>query len=488
MLRSQLVFSRSQPILSALSLERRVAGISAMTVALYYATWLLQGSLARGGTGLMWLVVLYTSTTLLIFWAYGALIAMSWRGELHGRARLGALLVPVLLNLAFLAWVPSLSQDTMSYLAHGLLAQLPGHNPLLDPVQQVRESAFGTALSTHDWSTSPGITPYGILWTRVEILIAALCGTNITAGVLLFKVIAVLANLGSAFLIWKVLGRIHPSMQLTGTLAYLWNPLVLTELCAEGHNDAVMIFFSIAAVAAAITSRPGVSVIAQLLGALSKYICILFLPSQLVFLWRTQSDRRRLVLEVLIAVVVTTALLVLLYAPLWAGAHSLDGLTQRPYPFGAVTFFGLIRWLLKHTALSALAGAATAMLVTSLLCVLIIRCTARVRDAAGLVRSCAWISLAFLLVVSPDYWPWYACMAIAWICIADPKRWFWLVLLLSMAGRLTGPLDILRIEGHLGRELSKGLITGMGALLPLFALIMWEIMSRVRRSTEARPA
>ncbi len=483
MARNTLPWWRLMAISTPIGVERRVLGISAVTAVLYFATWLLEASLSHQAATSLWLFALYAGTTLLIFWAYGSLVAISRRNELPGRARWWALLVPVGLNLIFLAWAPTLSQDTLSYLAQGLLGYLPDSNPLLDAVQEVRDTPFGSQLTARGWTTSPGITPYGILWTRVEMLVVAASGTNITAGLLLFKAIAMVASLGSAGLIWQVLGRINPPLQWAGTLAYLWNPLVLTEFAVEGHNDAVMIFFSIAAFAAAITSRPTVSLLAQLLGAISKYISILFLPPQIAFLWRTQPDKRRLVAQALVAALLIMALLVLLYAPLWAGLHSLDGLLNRHYPYGAVTFYGISRGVLHHTALKPIAGPVTTALVVSLLLALIAWCTVRVRSAEDLARSCAWIALAFLLVASPDYWPWYACMAIAWICLGDLDRLFWLVLLLSLAGRLTGPLDIMRVAGLLGGGLEKGLTTGLGALLPLFALLAWVFL-RWRRSTE----
>jgi hypothetical protein len=398
---------------------------------------------------------------------------MSLRGELDsGRARLWALLVPILLNVMCLACMPRLSLDTVSYLAHGFLGQLPGGNPLLQPVQDARHTVIAPELAAYDWRTSPGITPYGILWTRLEMAVAELSGTNVAAAVLLFKLIATGASLGSAVLIWRVLGHIDPAVQLQGTLAYLWNPLILTELAAEGHNDALMIFFSLAAVAAAIVGRPAISLIAQLLGALSKYLSVLFLPAQLTFLWRTRRSGARLALQIAAALTVITVILAVLYAPLWAGLHSFDGIVNRTYPFGSVTVFGVLRWILKHTSLEPWAGPLTSALVSGLLLAWVAWASLRVRDGLDLAKSCAWISLA-VLFVSPEYWPWYACMPIAWICVGEVRRLFWLAFLLSIVGRLTAPMDVLRVHGHLGWNLAKGLTTGLGALLPLIVLLVW---------------
>jgi alpha-1,6-mannosyltransferase len=465
--------------------EGRVLGLTVITIALYVVTWQLEGAMFRDGNVvrsvgppapasayLQWAA--YTAATLLVFWAYAALISMSVRGELDsGRARSYALLAPILLNLMFLLYVPRLSMDTLSYLGHGFLGQLPGGNPLLQPVQDASDTAIGPELAAYGWHTFPGITPYGILWTRLEMAIAQLSGMNVWAAILLFKAIATGASLGSAWLVWRILGHIDPAVQLQGTLAYLWNPLILMELAGEGHNDAVMILFSLAALAAAIAGRPAISLIAQLLGGMSKYVSVLFLPAQLTFLWRTRRDHTQLAWQVLVALTVTAVILVVSYAPLWAGLHSFDGIVHRPYTGGSVTFFSVIRWILKHTPLRPLAGPLTTVLVTGLLLAVIAWSSLYVRDAVTFAKSCAWISLAFALIVCPEYWPWYACMPIAWICVGEFRRLFWLVFLLALFGRLTAPLELLRIHGHLGFNLSKGLTTGAGALLPLVLLLVW---------------
>jgi hypothetical protein len=69
-------------------------------------------------------------------------------------------------------------------------------------------------------------------------------------------------------------------------------------------------------------------------------------------------------------------------------------------------------------------------------------------------------------------------MPIAWICVGELQRLFWLAFLLSLVGRLVAPLDLLRIHGHLAGSLSKGLTTGVGALLPLTVVLVWSCTDR----------
>lgn len=486
---------------SLASAERRLLSLGALSVALYVLSWIVERALARNAVE-AWPNILespfsapsvplllvhaatYLVATLVIFWCYVAVLSMCRSGELQGRARAWALAIPVLINLMLVPMVPRLSQDLFSYLAHGLLGVIPGGNPLTQPADAVRDAVVGAKLVEYGWHTSPGSTPYGILWTRTEVAIAALSQGNVLAGMLLFKAVAVTASLGSAALIWLVLGRLSPRLQLLGTLAYLWNPLVLMEFAGEGHNDALMIFFVMAALLACVGYRPAVSVAAQLLGVLTKYVPLLFLPSQLVLLWRRRgSDTRALMLEVGAAGAVTLGLAVLLYVRFWQGFHdSFFGLLHRQFPNGIVSLYGAIGLVLRRTPLKPIAQPLQALLLTAPLVIYMAWSSWRLRDEHDLPRAWAWTAVIFLLVSSPDYWPWYATMPVALMCVADAEEFFWLVLLLSLTGRLAAPSELVHDRGYFGFKASKAIITGMGSFLPLALLCLrqWRQWRRWR--------
>ncbi|MBV9725077.1 MAG: hypothetical protein JO299_07870 [Gammaproteobacteria bacterium] len=476
---------------------RYLVAISIVTFALYSATRLLERAMFYGravvhtlqvdGYGAhRTLVVLqmagYLVVTVLIFWAYLSVLKMCKGGELDGRReRYLALGVPVVLNIFCLLWLPRLSQDAFSYVAHGLLGLLPDHNPLLKPVESTLHTAFAPSFTDFGW-LSPGITPYGILWTRVEIAVVRFWDGNVYAAVLSFKVIATMASLATARLIWLMLGRTYPDLQLQGTLAYLWNPLIVMELAGEGHNDAVMIFFSMAAIAAAIGLRPALSLVAQSLGIMTKYLPLAFVPAQLCYLWRVRRNGAHLARQLAVAGAVSLAIAILLYAPLWAGTRSFDGIIGRSaLTTGSATLAGATRWFLKQSPLKASAVPITTALFAVAMSAWILWSAVRVKDARDLLRSCAWISLAFVLIASPDYWPWYACMPVAWIIVGDFSRLSWLALLMSLLARLVAPLELLRVHEYMPHVVSRGLMTGLGTLVPLFSLVVWFYLAR--RST-----
>lgn len=486
--------------------EQRAIGpvlwLSAVSIALYASTWLVERALFRNGievwtsvldpghpgsrTRLALQLIAYGVVTALTFGVYLRVLALSREGALATpAAQRIALATPALINVMLLFSAPRLSQDLYSYLAHGFLGVLPGSNPLVQGAEAVRGTMTGARLDSFGWHVSPGITPYGILWTRIEVAVAALSARHVWLGIELFKVLVIAASLGAAAMIWRILGQLRPGWQLTGTLAWLWNPLIIVEFAAEGHNDALMIFFALASLAACVTVRPVRSLLLQGFGALAKYVSVLFVPSQLVFLWRRRGSVR-LSGDVVISALVLLVVAALLYAPFWVGAVSFKGLLHRDIPNGLASLFGVLGVVLRRTPLKPISDTLRLIVLTVPCVLFILWKSLLVVNARQLARVWMWSSLAFVLVASPDFWPWYACMPIALICVADLRRLFWLVFLVSVAGRLTAPMELLHDHGYLGLKTSKALITGIGSLLPLVALVFWQARRWGRRHASRR--
>lgn len=112
-----------------------------------------------------------------------------------------------------------------------------------------------------------------------------------------------------------ILGRVRPADQLLGTLLYLWNPVVVVELAAEGHNDALMIVFVLLALLLAIRARPGASLVALILGALAKFIPLILVPAQMMYVWRTRHSLPRLALQLAASLFGGVIVAVLMFRP-----------------------------------------------------------------------------------------------------------------------------------------------------------------------------
>ncbi|NTU65116.1 MAG: hypothetical protein HGB05_17375, partial [Chloroflexi bacterium] len=100
------------------------------------------------------------------------------------------------------------------------------------------------------------------------------------------KILAILAYLGCAILIYRILQQTRSDWALTGTIAFAWNPLVLIEVAQNAHNDIIMIFFLLAAVWALTTTRrkdspllfDALVCVFLALSVLTKFITIVIVP------------------------------------------------------------------------------------------------------------------------------------------------------------------------------------------------------------------
>ena len=477
--------------------EQRMIALCASTLALYLANSWIQRVIfstcisERAGisepvraahrTAIVWEAALYGAVTVALFVAYVAVLNMARRGDLdRGKTRLLALAVPCMVNLALLACTPRFSQDLFGYMAHGFLGLMPNGNPLTQPAFQATDSIIGPQLAAYDWHGTVGITPYGIVWTRLEVAIMRISGDHLQTAMILFKTTVVVASLGTACLIWLLMGRICPSGQVLSTVAYLWNPVILVEFAGEGHNDAVMLFFVMVALTACGAQRSMLSWLAQWLAVLTKYISMLFLPAQLIYTWRMRRSAGLWFSDTVGALAVAVALAAFLYAPLWAGVHSIDGLISRGNIASSASPLGGISWILRHSPLAPMAGLLSVVLLTVPFLLGVVWLSIRVNSIVGLTRAFAWTSVGFMLLAAPDYWPWYACMPAALLIVAHSEVLLWFVILISLLARLCAPLELMRDHGFIGAILSRGATTGLGTTLPLAVLLIWFSQSRQR--------
>jgi hypothetical protein len=156
---------------------------------------------AANPSDLLWQYGLYLLSTLALFVIYGLVLFYWHRGELsRGPPKAFALGFPVLFNLILIPGLPHLSQDIFSYMAHGYLGLSPDGNPFLSPASAIGGTANGRQLAAYGWrpDTGIGITPYGVLWTRLEMTAVGAVSSVYTA-MLLLKALVVVASLGGAY-------------------------------------------------------------------------------------------------------------------------------------------------------------------------------------------------------------------------------------------------------------------------------------------------
>jgi hypothetical protein len=230
------------------SQKRAVLIVGAASAVLYALTAVAQrrwlNDSADGDASLSRLdVVVFVIATLLLFALFAAVLRR-FRSEPPSRdARILAIVFPVVFNALLVFVPPSTSIDLLSYISHGYIATELDGNPHVDPSSGVAATPLGAELIRYGWRPVHPASPYGPVWTRVEAGVARLFD-GVWGQLIALKLVVVAASLGSALLIWKILGDVRPGHQFVGTLAYLWNPLIVVEVATEGHNDSLVVFSS----------------------------------------------------------------------------------------------------------------------------------------------------------------------------------------------------------------------------------------------------
>ena len=426
---------------------------------------------------------LYAVANVALFALYVWVLVRSRRGAFEaGWSRIAALSIPVVFHVALALRTPRLSQDLFSYMGQGYLGIVPGSNPLLRPASDAAMTAIGPGLGAYGWGGVVGVTPYGILWTRMEMAIMH-ATSDVPTALLLFKTVVLLLSMATAAAIWSFVGKAAPRWQVTSTLAYLWNPLFVVELAGEGHNDVLMVAAVMVGLAALVAHRTALGGIALFLGVFTKYVPLLFVPPQLVWAYRTRRSTGALLSSVGLAVLGGLVIAAVLYAPLWAGTASFTGILHRADPISSASPFGALNWVLRRSPLRAHAGQLSLLFVILPVIAFVFWRSAKVKDAPGLARVCGTVALLFLLGAAPDYWPWYSILpAVLFIASADPEALF-LAVVLAVCARLIAPFNALFVNGVIGMKLGKGLMTGVGATVPLLVAGVLALRSRLRSST-----
>lgn len=337
----------------------------------------------------------------------------------------GALILGVTLLL-----LPALpSDDVFSYILYGRISAIHHANPLVLTPGNFPHDPF---LSLVFWRGVRSV--YGPVWLLLSggvTQLAQAFGGSLTAYVLLFKLLGLVAHLANAALIWAILGRLAPRRQVFGTLLYAWNPLCLLEFCASAHNDAVMLTFALAAVYLLLREQEAAALGMIGLSIATKYVLLVLLPLYLVLVARRFLARNETLARVtgavawrlglVVAVVGVTAL------PFWDGASTFGSILYSPpaqqldnSPMEALSW--PLRALFEafgvgHTGAQTFVD--NGLKVTGLLLFALIwlRLLLATRDIQSMLRGWAWALFAYAVIASGWFWPWYVTWAVVFVAL-----------------------------------------------------------------------
>jgi alpha-1,6-mannosyltransferase len=412
----------------------------AVATALLYALWTLWVPLLPVNLYLPLLdlgkITGYTplSTVLFLGLVIGlyALYAVGYRLVSRGTAGKGSLVLILAAGIFFcaeLVWVyPATAADVFGYVAHGRVLALHDANPFIVAPAEFPGDAILPFLA---FPSEP--SQYGPIWVLLGAALATVSGGNLLTEVLLYKLVAALAHVAGAALIFQIVIRLgaHRDRACASAYLYLWNPMLLWEMVGNAHNDGVMMLFGLGAAWLVVAGVDLLVLPAVAAGALVKVPLALIAPLLFIAAWR--RNRARGVEGALLAL----ALALAIYRPFWEGLDTVTPLRRTDLftaSLGSVLRLGLTPGLgtsqatliARSVSLGAFAGVAVGALWQAL----------RAQSSQDVLRLAYFTLLGGLLLATTWFQAWYVVWPFAiGAALGEPRRHLE-VALLSLGGML----------------------------------------------------
>lgn len=183
----------------------------------------------------------------------------------------------VLFRLALLFYLPNLSDDFYRFVWDGQIS-IQGVNVFhYLPSELIENSSIAVDVSVFEMLNSPDYySVYPPVNQLVFIISCLLASNSILKSVVIMKMFIVLFEIGSMYLLYKLLHHFQLKKELI--FLYVLNPLIIVELTGNIHFEASMIFFTLLAAYLVIKGKIILSGIAMACAVATKLWPLLFLP------------------------------------------------------------------------------------------------------------------------------------------------------------------------------------------------------------------
>ncbi len=335
--------------------------------------------------------------------------------------------VSFLFSLPLLLVYPINSNDIYRYVIRGRIQTIYGESPFSAAPDSFPDDPFLPLAGEWSGATSP----YGPLWELTASGITQVSGDNLLLGLLLFKLLGLLAFAATAVLLWKLFSavvesggeanRIDASPRAASTLLWAWNPALLLIFVANGHNDALMIFWLMLGVYFIRRKVVQVGFLLMLLGVLVKPIGVLALPLFFVTIWREQRSLARRIRFLLVSAAGGLLLALISFMPFGSPLELGQRLLQEASAGGGFSPAVTLILISQNSglAISLAAMAKITLLLFGLLFLWLLWRTWRGRSA---VRGTADIYFGYLLQAL-NFRIWYAAWPFPWLLLDAGTGW-----------------------------------------------------------------
>lgn len=218
-----------------------------------------------------------------------------------------------IVTLLTFATAPFDSEDFAMYINHGWLQTHYKANPYITTVAEIPRWREDFMLRPN-WSTVPSV--YGPVFLLITRIVTGIAGENYGLTVWLLKGLCAAMHISIAYMLWKGVGMLaSPAKAMQAAYLYAFNPLVLLQELANGHNDIFVAFFTCLAIFLYLNKKYSYVMLSCFLGGGIKYVSLVIVPFLFVLLART-TDWRRALRILLVGIIPVAAIFVFYLAPL----------------------------------------------------------------------------------------------------------------------------------------------------------------------------
>lgn len=355
-------------------------------------------------------------------------VVVSSARQLSGRAVLGA--IAALYAIVLFA-PPLISTDIFSYQAYSRMGAVYGFNPYLNGPHGIAQDPLFSYIGAK-WAYIPSV--YGPVFTALSYALAPL---SIAAGVVAYKLVAVIAALAIVAMVWNA-ARLRGVDPVRAVAIVGLNPLLALYGVGGGHNDLLMMVPLVGAVYATMLGRDRMGGFLTVLGVGIKLTGGIVLPF-LVAAGGPLRDRRRRI-DLLTAAGATIALVAALGMALFGTGifHMFATVEQSQSEGDWHSVPGLIVTLGAPTV-----GHLIGFAFTFAFLIVTVRLLRRVwRGQMDWIDGAAWATFA-MLVSANSLLPWYVAWLLPLTALSTDRR------LLRWTLILTCFVQIIQLPGYI---------------------------------------
>lgn len=187
-------------------------------------------------------------------------------------------------------WMTPLSTDLYYYVFYAKIFNDYGANPYTTYLNNFPNDSF-FQLIPKSW---PMLSlPYGPLWLLLYAPVQAMAGESMFFNLILLKLLAIEAFLAGGLLLYLLLRQRAGPGSAYPLLLYFWNPLLISEIAKDGHNDSWVALLLLLAIFCYYKGWRYVVLLPVLLAAFFKFVPAIVVPVVYLFLIRGEPRFRR---------------------------------------------------------------------------------------------------------------------------------------------------------------------------------------------------